>query len=73
MTTELEGCATEEQRSVLRFFCGQKDSLQKIFIKKCSLFMAGSVCSIKRLTTMSRKFLKDVRKSQMMPIKCGSG
>jgi hypothetical protein len=35
MVTLLEGYATEEQRSVVHFFfvCGQKDSLQRIFIK----------------------------------------
>jgi hypothetical protein len=35
MATVLED--TEEQRSVVRF-CGQKDSMQRKFIKKCFLF-----------------------------------
>jgi hypothetical protein len=52
---------------LLCIFCGQKDSMQRIFIKKCFLFMVGSVCSVKRFTTVSRNSLKDVRKSQMMP------
>jgi hypothetical protein len=29
--------------------------------------MVGMVCRLKRLTTGSRNYLKDVRKSQMMP------
>jgi hypothetical protein len=41
---------TEEQRSVVRF-CGQNDSMQRIFIKKCFLFMVGSVCHVKGFTT----------------------
>jgi hypothetical protein len=38
----LEECITEEQCSVVRFFCGQNDSVQRIFIKKCFMFMLGS-------------------------------
>jgi hypothetical protein len=49
------------------FFGGEKDSMQRIFIKKCCLFMMGSVCHVKRFTTGSRNSLKDARKSQMMP------
>jgi hypothetical protein len=37
MATVLEEYSTEEQRSVVRFY-GQKDSMQRIFIKKCFLF-----------------------------------
>jgi hypothetical protein len=38
-------------------FCsGQRDSMQKIYIKKCFLFMAGSVYHIKWFTTGLRKF-----------------
>jgi hypothetical protein len=40
-----------------------------MFIKKCFLFMVGSVCRVKRFTTGSRNSVKDVRKSQMMPDK----
>jgi hypothetical protein len=36
MATVLEECTTEEQRSVVSFY-GQKDSMQRIFIKKCFL------------------------------------
>jgi hypothetical protein len=50
MATVLEECATEEQRSVVRVFCGQKDSMQMIFIMKCFLFAMGSVCHVKRFT-----------------------
>jgi hypothetical protein len=38
MATVLEGCINEELRSVVRSFCGQKDPIQKIFIKKWFLF-----------------------------------
>jgi hypothetical protein len=44
------GYTTEEQRSFVRF-CGQKDSTQRIFIKKCYLFTVGSVWRVKRFTT----------------------
>jgi hypothetical protein len=43
-------------------FCGKKNSSQRIFIKKCFLFTAGSVCPVKRITTGSRNYLKDVSK-----------
>jgi hypothetical protein len=33
MTTVLEECTTEEQRYVVRFFYGQKDSMQMIFVR----------------------------------------
>jgi hypothetical protein len=41
--------------------------MQRIFIKECFLFTVGSVCRVKRFTTVSINSLKDVRKSQMMP------
>jgi hypothetical protein len=72
MVTVLEECTTEEQRSVVCvcvfffFFCGQNDSVQRIFIKKDFLFTVGSVCSLKRFRTGLRNSLKDVRKTQMM-------
>jgi hypothetical protein len=44
-------CTNEELRYVVRFFCGQKDSMQRIFIKKCFLFTVGSVFHVKRFTT----------------------
>jgi hypothetical protein len=58
MATVLEECTTEEQRSVVRF-CGQKDSMQRIFTKKYFLFMVGSVCRIKQFTTGPTNTLKD--------------
>jgi hypothetical protein len=58
MATVLEGYITEDQRSVLRFR-GQKDSVQRIFIKICFLFMVGSVCRIKRFTTGGKRFAED--------------
>jgi hypothetical protein len=38
----LEDCTTEERSSGV-VFCGQEDSLQRIFIKKYCLFAVGSV------------------------------
>jgi hypothetical protein len=55
METVLEKCITEKQSSVMRF-CWQKDKTQRIFIKKCFLFMVGSVCSVKRFTTRWQTF-----------------
>jgi hypothetical protein len=67
MLTVLEECNTEEHSSVVRYFCGQKDSLPLIFIMKCFLFTAGSVFRVKQFTTESRNSLKDILKFQMMP------
>jgi hypothetical protein len=36
---------------LLCVFCGHKDSIQRIFIQKCSLFRVGSVCRVKRFIT----------------------
>jgi hypothetical protein len=66
MATVLEECTAEKECPVVRF-CGQKDSMQRMFIKKCFLFMVGSVCCIKQFKTEWINSLKDVRKSQMMP------
>jgi hypothetical protein len=55
MATVLKTCTIEEQRCA--FFCGQKDSMQRIFIKKCFLFTVGSVCRVKRFTTGWQMFL----------------
>jgi hypothetical protein len=51
---------------LLCFFLWTKDSMKRIFLKKCFLFTVGSVCRVKRFTAGSRNSLKDVRKSQMM-------
>jgi hypothetical protein len=45
-----EECATEKQRSVV-VFCVQKESMQRILIKKCFLFMVESVGRVKLFTT----------------------
>jgi hypothetical protein len=55
------------QRSIVRFFCGQKDSMQRIFITKCFLFTVGSVCRVKRFAaeeaeTEERKWLRQESK-----------
>jgi hypothetical protein len=49
MATILVEYNTEEQHCVVHF-CGQKDSIQRIFIKKCFQFTVGSVCREKRFT-----------------------
>jgi hypothetical protein len=51
-------CNTEDQRSGLRF-CGQKDSMQSIFINKCFLFKVGSVCRLKRFNLGGKCFADD--------------
>jgi hypothetical protein len=56
MATVFEMCFNEDRPSIVRYFCEQKDSMQRIFIKKCFLFTVGSVCRVKRLTTGSKKF-----------------
>jgi hypothetical protein len=56
--TLLEECITEENRSVVRF-CGQKDSMQRIFIKKYFLFMMGNVCRVKRLSLGGKRLADD--------------
>jgi hypothetical protein len=61
MATVLEEYSTEEQRSVARFF-GQKDTMQRIFIKKCVMFTVGSFCRVKRFTIGSKNSLNDFLK-----------
>jgi hypothetical protein len=34
----------------------QKDSMQRIFIKKCFLFTVGSVCCVKRFSLAGKRF-----------------
>jgi hypothetical protein len=49
--TVLEEFTSEEQRSLVRI-CGQKDSLQTIFIKTFFFFMVESVCHTKWFTAL---------------------
>jgi hypothetical protein len=37
-------------------FCGQGNSMQRIFIKKCFLFAVGSVCRVKGFTAWWQTF-----------------
>jgi hypothetical protein len=64
----IEECVAVEQNSVV-LFCGQKHSMQIIFIKKCFLFTMGSVLDDKRFTIASRNILKIEEVERM----CGSG
>jgi hypothetical protein len=66
IATVLEEYTNKEQSSVVRF-CGQQDSMQRMFTKKCFLFMVASVCHVHKFITGSRNCLKDVQKAQMMP------
>jgi hypothetical protein len=45
------------------FLVGKKDSLQRIFQKKCFLFVFGSVCRLKRLQLGGKPFADDERDS----------
>jgi hypothetical protein len=40
-------------------FCGQKDAMQRIFIKTFFLFTVESVCSVKRFTLGGKYFADD--------------
>jgi hypothetical protein len=60
MATLLEEFITEEHCPVVRlFYCGQKDSMQKILIKKYILFMVGSVCRVKHFHLCGKRFPDD--------------
>jgi hypothetical protein len=59
-------------RSVVRF-CEQKDSMQRIFIKKCFLFTMGSVCLVKRFTTGLRNVINILLITKRLKRRCGSG
>jgi hypothetical protein len=52
-------CTTEEQGSLLRFLCVQKDLMQSIFIKKWFLFTVGSTGRIKRFSLGGKNFIDD--------------
>jgi hypothetical protein len=55
IATVFEVYTTEEQRSSLRFY-GQKDSMQRIFIKKCFLLAVESVCCVKRCCLGDKRY-----------------
>jgi hypothetical protein len=50
------GVCTNKERLPLCAFCGQKDSMQRIFINKCFLFTMGSVCRVKRFISRWQTF-----------------
>jgi hypothetical protein len=51
------GVDTLPKSSVLLcIICWQKDSMQRIFKEKCSLFRVGSVCHVKQFTTGWKMF-----------------
>jgi hypothetical protein len=58
MATVFEVYTTEEQRSVVRF-CGRKDSMRRILIKKCFLFTVRSVCRVKPIRLGGKRFADD--------------
>jgi hypothetical protein len=55
MATVLQVFTTVKQIYVVRF-CGQKDSMQKIFTKKYFLLIVGSVCRVKRFILGGKGF-----------------
>jgi hypothetical protein len=59
MATVFQECTAEERRSVVRFLWGQEDSMQRIFIEKCFLFMLGSVGRVKRFHLGGKCFADD--------------
>jgi hypothetical protein len=67
MVTMLEVCSTEEQHSVVWFFLWAKGLDARMLMKKCFLFMVGSVCHVKQFASGLVNYLKDIQKSQMMP------
>jgi hypothetical protein len=54
----LEEYITEEHSSVVRF-CGEKNSMQKIFIKKRFLLTMGSVNRVKKFSLGGKHFADD--------------
>jgi hypothetical protein len=59
MMTVLEGVLPKSSVP-LCVFCGQIDSMQRIFVNKCFLFMVGNVCRLKQFTAGLRNSFKDV-------------
>jgi hypothetical protein len=55
MATVLEECTAEEQRSVVRVLCGQKDSMQRICIKIFPIY-GGKCLSRKAVHNWVEKF-----------------
>jgi hypothetical protein len=50
---------TTEEQCCCEFFYGENDSMQRIFIKKCFLFMVRSVCRVNRLHLGGKRFADD--------------
>jgi hypothetical protein len=58
MATVLAEYTTEDKRYVLRFLWA-KNSMKRIFIKKCFLFTVESVCEVKRFHLTDKRFADD--------------
>jgi hypothetical protein len=56
--TVLEGCTIQDQRSVVCFFVGQKDSMQRILIKEMCLVYGGKFLSRKSVHNWVDKFFE---------------
>jgi hypothetical protein len=63
MATVLE-CNIEEQHSVVRFL-RVKGLMQRICIKKCFVFTAGSVCRVKLFTSGGKYFADEKVETEM--------
>jgi hypothetical protein len=72
MVTVLEECNTEEQKCVVRFLWANGLDA-KTFIKKCSLFIVGSVCRVKQFTAGSRNVANVALMKKRLKRRCGNG
>jgi hypothetical protein len=72
MVTVLEECAIEEQRSVVRFLWAKGLNVRNIYEEMCPVY-GGKCLSRKAVHNWVEKFSQDIRISQTMPIRCGSG
>jgi hypothetical protein len=58
---------------LLCVFCGQKDSMERIFIKKCFMFMVGSVYHVKQFTTDREILSRTFKSCRWCSTRCRSG
>jgi hypothetical protein len=73
MTTMLEDCTTEEQRSVVLFFLWAEGLIAEDIHKEIFHVYKEKCLLIKAVHNWSRNSIKDFRKSQTTNRRCGSG
>jgi hypothetical protein len=71
MATVLEAVLPKSS-VLLCVFCGQTDSMQRIFINKCFLLTVVSVCRVKGFTTGSRNVANVSLMKKRLKWRCGS-